>query len=267
MTEGLAFLARARAVLDSIDRQAGTITRASEWMADAVHGGGLVHVFGSGHSVIPVLDVFPRYGSFPAFHPLIDPRLVWQQVVGGGGAPELLWLERAPGYIENFLRDQALSPGDVFLVFSHGGMNAAPVEAAAYARTHGLRVVAVTSRQNLEAARARGDRRPHLSDAADLTIDNGVPPEDALVAVDGVREPLGAGSTVAVTAIVGALVSELGRSLARRGAKVSAFVSPNVPGIAPGHNRAVFDAYRRVLAGAQSRALAPAAADGPTATT
>jgi uncharacterized phosphosugar-binding protein len=41
----------------------------------------LVHLFGSGHSVIPVLDVFPRYGSFAGFHPLMDSRLMWTQVL------------------------------------------------------------------------------------------------------------------------------------------------------------------------------------------
>lgn len=264
MSEPLEFLGRARAVLDAIEAEADQIRKASEWMADTVAAGGLVHAFGSGHSVIPVLDVFPRYGSFPVFHPLLDPRLMWHQVVGGGGAPGLLWLERQPGYVPTFLDDQGLRAGDLLLVFSHGGQNAAPVEAAVYAHDHGLRVVAVTSGDNLRQARARGDRRRHLADVADLTIDNGVPAEDALVAVPGVREPLGAGSTMAVTAIIGALVSELGRALVARGVPVSAFVSPNVAGVEPEHNQRVFDAYRRALLEAAVRT--PVAARDATTT-
>jgi uncharacterized phosphosugar-binding protein len=54
----------------------------------------LVHLFGSGHSIIPVLDIFPRYGSFAGFHPLMDSRLMWTQVLGSGGVREVLKLER-----------------------------------------------------------------------------------------------------------------------------------------------------------------------------
>jgi uncharacterized phosphosugar-binding protein len=57
-----------------------------------------IYLFGSGHSVIPVLDMFPRYGSFVGFYPIYDPRLMCFNIVGPGGARELLWLERQEGY-------------------------------------------------------------------------------------------------------------------------------------------------------------------------
>ena len=63
-------------------------------MADCISRGGLVHLFGSGHSVLPVQDMFPRYGAFPGFRPLMDMRLMWTNVIGSGGAKGLLWLER-----------------------------------------------------------------------------------------------------------------------------------------------------------------------------
>src|SRR6266516_5150631 len=97
------------------------IRQAATFAAESIARGGLVHVFGSGHSVIPVLDVFPRYGSFSGFHPLYDPRLMWFNVVGPGGARELLWLEREPGYIKNVLLSHHLDAQDTLLVFSHGG--------------------------------------------------------------------------------------------------------------------------------------------------
>ncbi|HVS31769.1 MAG TPA: SIS domain-containing protein, partial [Thermoanaerobaculia bacterium] len=86
-------------VLDRIwSTQAGSIREAAQMMAESVARGGLVHLFGSGHSVLPVQDVFPRYGSYPVFHPLMDARLMWQNVIGSGGAKGLLWLERQEGY-------------------------------------------------------------------------------------------------------------------------------------------------------------------------
>ena len=65
--------------------QLDNIRKAAAMMAESVAKGGLVHLFGSGHSVLPVQDVFPRYGSYPVFHPLMDARLMWQNVIGSGG--------------------------------------------------------------------------------------------------------------------------------------------------------------------------------------
>src|SRR6266542_4402372 len=96
---------RIRAVLAAIhERQTPQIEAAGDMLATAIAAGKRAYLFGSGHSVIPVMDVFPRYGSFIGFFPLYDPRLMWHNVVGPGGARELLWLERREGYIANFLQ-------------------------------------------------------------------------------------------------------------------------------------------------------------------
>src|SRR3954447_14210503 len=124
--------------------QTENIKDAAERMAAAIASEKRVYLFGSGHSVIPVLDIFPRYGSFVGFFPLYDPRLMWFNVVGPGGARELLWLERTEGYARVFLQSYPLEPGDCMLVFSHGGLNAAPVEAALEAKAKGLTVVTVS---------------------------------------------------------------------------------------------------------------------------
>ena len=121
-------------VIEKIHQQEGAkLEAAGEMLATAIAAGKRVYLFGSGHSVIPVMDVFPRYGSFLGFFPLYDPRLMWHNVVGPGGARELLWLERREGYAEQFLQSYAFEPGDCMIVFSHGGLNAAPIEAALYA--------------------------------------------------------------------------------------------------------------------------------------
>ena len=106
--------------------QGGKLQQAGEMMADVIASGGRVYLFGSGHSVIPVMDVFPRYGSFVGFYPLYDPRLMWSNVIGPNGARELLWIERREGYVEQFLQSYPIGPRDCLVVFSHGGLNAAP---------------------------------------------------------------------------------------------------------------------------------------------
>ncbi len=247
LTYGASYLERAAAILGEIrEKQGANIAKAADVMAEAIANGGLVHVFGSGHSVIPVLDIFPRYGSFPGFHPLLDPRLMWFNVLGPGGVRELLWLERQEGYISVFLRNFKLLGKDVLLVFSHGGLNAAPVEAALEAKRLGLTVVAVTSLENHRRATATHSSGKKLADLADVVIDNCVPPEDALVEIDGLSEPVAAGSTVAVVAIAMALLSEVAGRLVKLNVTPKVFVSPNVAGVSPRHNEEVFEAYREL---------------------
>jgi uncharacterized phosphosugar-binding protein len=238
---------RIREVLDRIrTTQMEVIQAAGEVLATAIAGGHTVYLFGSGHSVIPVMDVFPRYGSFVGFCPLYDPRLMWWNVVGPGGARELLWLERQEGYVEIFLQSFPLGAGDVLVVFSHGGLNAAPIEAALYARARGLKVVTVSSMANAETAKPTHSSGKRLPDLADVAIDNGVPPEDALVDV-GRPEKLAAGSTMAAVYVAMSLVAETGGRLVERGHEPATFVSPNVPGVEAGHNLRVFETYARRL--------------------
>ncbi len=227
-------------------REEGRIEQAGEILAECIAAGGRVYLFGSGHSVIPVMDVFPRYGSFVGFFPLYDPRLMWHNVVGPGGARELLWLERREGYIQNFLQSFAFAPIDCLIVFSHGGLNAAPIEAAQYAKQRGLKVITVSSLANAAAAQATHSSGKKLSDLADIALDNCVPPEDALVNI-GDPEKIGAGSTIAAVFIAMALVAETGARLKAKGFKAQTFVSPNVPGINKDHNLRIFDRYTEKL--------------------
>jgi uncharacterized phosphosugar-binding protein len=188
------------------------------------------------------LDICPRYGSFVGFFPLYDPRLMWTNVIGPGGARELLWLERQEGYAKIFLQSYALEPRDCLLVFSHGGLNAAPIEMALEAREKGLTVISVSSLQNAGIATAKHSSGKMLSDVAHIAIDNCVPPEDALVDV-GQIERVAAGSTVAAVSIAMALVAETAVCLAQKGGVPPTFVSPNVPGIEKGHMEKVYAAF------------------------
>lgn len=232
-------------VLERIETtQIDRIREAGALMATTIAGGGRVYLFGSGHSVIPVMDVFPRYGSFVGFYPLYDPRLMWSNVIGPNGARELLWIERREGYIEQFLQSYPIGAGDCLVVFSHGGLNAAPIEAAEYARKRGAKVVSVSSLDNAAAARKERPGVRALPDLADIAIDNCVAPEDAQVDI-GQREKVAAGSTVAAVSIAMAFVAETAARLAGTGHHLTTFVSPNVEGVERNHNFRVFDEYAR----------------------
>jgi uncharacterized phosphosugar-binding protein len=240
---GTAYLDRIRGILEEIERvEMPRIRAAARLMAASIRTKGRVYMFGSGHSVIPVLDIFPRYGSFVGFFPLYDPRLMWSNVIGPGGARELLWLERREGYARVFLESYPFEKRDVMLVFSHGGLNAAPIDVALEAKSRGLKVVTVSSHRNAKIGRRSHSSGKILSEIADVAIDNHVPPEDALVDV-GQLERVAAGSTVAAVSIAMALVAETAAVLAKSGKVPPTFVSPNVKGVPPGHMAAVYAAF------------------------
>jgi uncharacterized phosphosugar-binding protein len=219
------------------------IEKAAGYMADSIAAGRAVYYFGSGHSVLPALDVFPRYGSFVGLQPIHDTRLMWSNVIGPGGTPELLWIEKQEGYVKNVLDSYVLDPRDTMIVISHGGLNAAGIETAQIAKAHGLKVVAITSMQNYKVNKARHSSGQKLADVADVVIDNGAAPEDSLIRLEGWEEPVAASSTVTVLCISMALVAHTASLLAARGIHVPTFVSPNVLAD-PDHNKKVYDLYK-----------------------
>ena len=237
------YLRKIRDILGYVEKsEMDKISRAAGFMAEAIASGGRIYMFGSGHSVIPVLDIFPRYGSFVGFFPLYDPRLMWFNVIGPGGARELLWLERQAGYARVFLQSYPLEECDCMLVFSHGGLNTVPIDVALEAKSRGLKVISVSSLQNAASAARTHPSGKMLPDIADIAIDNGVPPEDALIDV-GRLEKVAAGSTVAAVAVAMSLVAETAAVLARKGRVPPTFVSPNVKGVPQDHMNRVYQAF------------------------
>lgn len=215
---------------------------------------GLVHLFGSGHSVLPCQETFPRYGSYVGFNPLTDPRVMWHNVLGAGGVRELLWLERTENYAEKFLDHQPLNPGDSIVIFGHSGRNSSGIDTALYAKKRGLTVVAITAKQNLDkpATHSSGKR---LADAADIVIDTGAPIEDAIVQVKGWSRPVSGSSTVLAMMMMHELVSRTAVKLADKGIELPTFASPTIAGVTLLDTDIIYGVYREKMLKAQEKHL------------
>lgn len=239
------YFSKAIPILEQIQTtQADAIHRAAVACAAAIGAGRAVHMFGSGHSVLPVQDMFPRYGGYVGWHPIMDPRVMWFNITGPGGARELLWIERTEGYAKQILLSYNLDPRDCLVVYSHGGMNALPVEMALAGKEAGLTVIGVTSLQNRQRNPPTHSLGKGLADIADIVIDNCCPPIDALVDVEGRPEKVGASSTLAAVAITMALLSETTAELVKQGKTPERiFVSPNIAEVPKANNLKVFEDY------------------------
>jgi len=240
-----AWLADAAAVLARVAAtQAEGIETASRWCAEAIAADGLVHLFGTGHSRIPVEEMFPRYGSYPGFNPIVELSMTFHtQVVGSNGQRQAMFIERMPGLAETILSNYRFGPQDVMIVFSAGGLTAVPVEMARGARARGLSVIAVTSVAQSMSAEPDPEAGQRLLDVADLVLDLCSPSADATVQIPGLESPVGPLSTVGAVAIVNAIKSRTAELLVGLGAMPPVITRASVVGTE--RSRELFDeAYR-----------------------
>jgi uncharacterized phosphosugar-binding protein len=185
--------------------------------------------------------MFPRYGSFPGFHPIVELSMTFHtQVVGANGQRQAMFIERVEGLAETILSNFELRPTDVMMIFSASGLTAVPIEMALGAHERGLRVIAVTSVEQSRAGRPQHSSGTRLLDHADVVLDLCTPVGDAMVVLDGLDTPVGPGSTIAAVALVNEVKVRTAALLVERGAMPPVLTSEIVVGEAA--SRELFDA-------------------------
>jgi uncharacterized phosphosugar-binding protein len=219
MNASLAYLQEAKAILERIQAtQLEAIERAAEIFTQSIANAGLVHMFGSGHSRIFVEEMFPRHGSFPGFHPIVELSLTYHNpVVGSNGQRQAMFLEHIEGFGNVILRNFVFQAPDSFLIYSNSGVNEVVIDVALEARRQKLPVVAVVSLDHCLAMPALHSSGKRLPDLADVTIDNCTPAGDALVHIEGLEDPVGPGSTIGAAAVTNMLKCAVAENLTRLG--------------------------------------------------
>src|SRR5690348_4353794 len=125
---GLQYLDKCRHLIDTVAAQDAAIRRVADMFARTILAGRMVHVFGSGHSRIMVEEMWPRYGSFPGFNPIVELSLSFHNlVVGANGQRQAMFLENVSGLAERILRNYAFTTDDSALVISSSGCNLVPI--------------------------------------------------------------------------------------------------------------------------------------------
>jgi len=218
MTPAQQYLEHCRGLIDTVSAQQALIAQAADWFSDTIRAGRMVHVFGSGHSRIMVEEMWPRYGSFPGFNPIVELSLTFHNlVVGANGQRQAMFLENVSGLAERILRNYDLSPNDTALVISSSGCNIVPIEMAEQFQKNGVKVVALITTAHAAASKSKDTRGKKLSDFADLVLDTGAPVGDAMVRIEGLNEPVAPGSTVGGALIVNAIKAEVAQRLTAAG--------------------------------------------------
>jgi len=228
-----------QALLSRLEKaNASALARVGPLAGPSIGGGGVLHVFGSGHSELIAREIVGRAGGLACVSQILDPC--------AGSA------ENTPGYgthlAEKHARLYDMRPGEMLVVISNSGRNCSPIEVALAARARGLSVVALTALA-MSASEAFPSRHPSgskLHQVADLVLDNGGAPGDALVPLPADRGHSGPTSTVAGAALLNLLHLEIIHWLLENGHEPPLLRSQNLDG-GMEYNRALADRYRTRL--------------------
>jgi uncharacterized phosphosugar-binding protein len=213
-----------RHILETIEAtQKAALQQASAITAESLMHGGIIHVFGTGHSHMLAEEIFFRAGGLVAVNAILDPGLMLHVSALGSTA-----VERMEGYAEIVLKRYTMRPEDVMVVISNSGRNAVPIEAALYARQLGLKVIGVTSANSYKDTPSRHSSGKHLADVVDVVIDTCVPEGDAAVALPGLTERTGSMSTIIGASVMQAYICETVQTMLERGHQPHVLVSSNV---------------------------------------
>lgn len=199
-----------------------SISRAAEAVATAIATDHVVHVFGTGHSHMLAEELYYRAGGLVAIKPLLFDGLMIHHNVAQSTA-----LERLPGLAAAVLSDRTIRAGDVFIIASNSGGNAAIVECAQIAAAAGATVVAVTSLAHATSSIARSTGHPRLHELAAIVIDNHGEPGDASVTITGLPQMVGPTSTAVGATIVNAIAVQAAELLTAWGHTPDVYMSLN----------------------------------------
>src|SRR5713226_942272 len=147
MTAAASYFEKTIALLGEVrDRELDVIQQAAQVCASRIAAGGLVFLFGNGHSRMMCEEMTPRQGCFPGFFALVELALSnHASIVGANGLRAPLFLEKYEGYAEEILKGFRFGPHDLFLVVSTSGIRPVVVEMALGAKRRGMPVVAIVS--------------------------------------------------------------------------------------------------------------------------
>ncbi len=225
------YLQKCNEIIEKVKAQQPAVQQAARWFAASILAGRVVHVFGSGHSRIMVEELWPRYGSFPGFNPIVELSLTnHNAVVGANGQRQAMFLENVSGFAERILRNFGLDRVDTALVVSSSGCNIVPIEIAELFQQKGIKVVALVTKEHMNGSVSKRTDGKKLGDFADLLLDSGAPLGDSMIAIDGLETPVSPGSTVGGVIIINCIKAELANLLTAAGKPPYVLTSAAVAG-------------------------------------
>ncbi len=244
------YLDKCRDIADTIQAQHEQISTVASWFAETILAGRMVHLFGSGHSRIMVEEMWPRYGSFPGFNPIVELSLTYHNnVVGPNGQRQAMYLENIPGLAERILRNFGLSNLDCALIISSGGCNTVPVEMAEHFKKKNIKVVAIATAEHMKSSLSKRKDGKKLSDFSDIVLNTGAPVGDSMIYIDNLETPVSPGSTIGGVMLINCIKAEVARILTEAGKPPKVLTAPVIVGATKAAElfEAAYDVHAQML--------------------
>jgi uncharacterized phosphosugar-binding protein len=205
--------------------QADALQAAVDLVAPSLLGGGIWHLFGTGHSHLAAEELYFRAGGLAPVNAILFPALMQHE-----GPVTSTRLERLPGLAGIILDRAGVLPGEVLTIISNSGRNAVPVEMASLARERGIRTIGITSRAHALAAPPSPLVGSYLHDEVDVVLDNGGVPGDAALPVGNSGLCVGPTSSLINIALLQQIVADVCERFVAAGVEPPVFKSANLPG-------------------------------------
>lgn len=225
-------------LVDAAHKQTAQADIAAEWIVKSVRRGGIVHVFGCGHSHMLAEELFYRAGGLACIQPIF-----LEDVMLHKGAVRSSTFERQNGYIDSLDDPFDIRSEDVLIVVSTSGINPVPIDILLRGRSACAKTIAITSMEYAKKAQTRHEEGTTLRDAADLIIDNSAPYGDALLTDKKAPAPFGPASTLLSVALLNGIIASAIEKMIERDIEPPIFLSGNLPD-ADEYNQALVDQYK-----------------------
>jgi uncharacterized phosphosugar-binding protein len=197
--------------------QMETVLLLGQKVGESIASGGIVHLFGSGHSHMVANEVFVRAGT------LTTVRAIWPK-------QETDKLERVEGLGDAVLKFGDVHPGEFLFIISNSGINPMPIDVAIAARKRGAVTVSISSIAHSLSVPSRHSNGIKLFESCNYSLDTCVPAGDCLLREESFPFAFGPASTSASMLLIHAVLSEAIHWMLENGFDPPVRVSRNMPG-------------------------------------
>lgn len=205
------------------DEESTSIELAAQYCSKSIVKNRVIHVFGCGHSQMFAMEVFYRAGGLVPVNALLIPHLSLHPK-----AKLSTFQERVEGFSNEYLKLENTSSDDTMIIVSVSGRNAAVIDMAIEAKSIGMKVIALVSKQFTDEVTSRHSSHKKLGDVADVVIDLKCLPGDAVLSMPGLEAKFCGTSTVLGMVVMESIIARTVELCVINGYQPPIFVSSNL---------------------------------------
>ena len=216
-------------IVEGIDKikktQMDAITKAASEIAGRLGKGGILYVFGTGHSHVLAEEIYVRAGG------LIQAKAIMpHELTVDLDMEKSTLMERTDGLAEIVFATTKIRSCDILIIVSNSGRNAVPVQMAQGAKKRGIFTIGLTNLEHSKNAVSRDKSGKKLYELCDIVLDSCGPVGDAILQAPGKDYSVAPVSTIYGAVIIEMLVCTIVEATIANGDELFILKSGNVDG-------------------------------------